>query len=349
MTIQGTTLPRPEPPKPTRFSEGAPIKELLNRVKGKGHPQYPFLHKEYSPNSRIPCADFTSFIIERLSAGDVASISTLMKGIIEANPGLGTDSGWISERVEDVLRVPLERYLTFVDPVAYLQLRAMWIIAEKGGGGREFWLTTQAPLFFAQALSPFEMELKPAIEELRKRSNRFIREMRKDVPYWLDCPLFKASELQPPPLPLGEGVEKVRRLSIGARLHLFSAVEAGGGILPRLTGYDLRSFGIYIPDSSREIIESGLLTLSQDPELLKHSMPKTELLEACVKAGVAYKKSWNKDKLLQAMLTASPDYLERLIADSQVVALNPAYADCLQALFARAQQLEQVFKVLCFI
>jgi len=78
-------------------------------------------------------------------------------------------------------------------------------------------------------------------------------------------------------------------------------------------------------------------------------MPKTELLEACVKAGVAYKKSWNKDKLLQALLNASPDYLELLIADSQVVALNPAYADCLQALSTRAQQLEQVFKVMCFI
>jgi hypothetical protein len=345
---KGGNLARLVPPKPGRFSQDPPLQKLLNQVKGKGHPKYPFLHQEYSPNSRIPCADFTPFIIERLRVGDESSINALMKGIIEANPGLGTDAGWIVEEVKDVLRAPLEKYHTFADPAAYLHLRAMWIIAGKGGGGREFWLTTLAPQFFAQALSPFEMELKPTSEELLKKANRFIREMRKDAPYWLDFPLFKVSELQVPPLPSGEGLKKVRHLTIGARLHLFSAVEAGGGILSRLTGYELRGFGLNIFDSCREIIKSGLLIPSQDPGLLKHSMSKTELLETCIKAGVTYRKSWNKEKLIQSLLGASPKYMEQIIDDSQVVALNPDDADCLRALLARAQQIKSVFQVLCF-
>lgn len=331
-----------------RYGSG-PIQELLDQNRGKGCPEYPFLHPTYSPSSRIPCADFTPFIIERLAAGDVGAIGQLMREIIAANPGLGTKGEWIEEEVEKTLRAPLEKYLHFADPDAYRQLRAMWIIAAKGGGGREFWLTNDSPLYFAQALSPYDLKLLPAMEQLRKKANSFIREIRQDTPYWLDVPLFKATELTIPPLPAGKGVARARWLSIGARLHLFYAVEAGGGRLPSLTGHLPRDVGLYAADSSQEILESGLLIPSQDPGLLKNSLQKTEIMEACEQAGVTYKKSWNKDKLLQALLSAPPEHVGRFIADAGLAAVNPEYSDCLQALLTRARQMEPVFKVLCFI
>ena len=318
-TVKSAT-PELEPFKHSLPPRSSPISELQTQIKGKGHPQYPFLHKEYSPNSRIPCEDFTSFIIDRLRARDLHSISILMEKIIEANPGFGPGGKWISDEVMNVANVPLEKYLLFVDTDIYHHLKAMWIITAKGGGGREFWLTNKSPLFFALALSPYEMKLQHEIGELCKKANRFIRKMRKDTPYWIDYPLFKESELTIPSLPTGEGMAKVRRLSIGARLHLLYAVEAGGGILPRLTDYQLRSFGLYVPDSSKEIIDSGLLLLSQDPCLLKNSMSRNEMLEACIKMGAVVKKSWNKDKLLQA-LCESPDYLNSLMAEAQLVCM----------------------------
>lgn len=348
IAIQEGAPPQPGLLKQSRFSEGSPLQELQAQIQGKGRPEYPFLSREYSPSSRVPCVDFTPFVIERLRAGDVRSIGQLMRRIIEANPGLGFGSGWIETEVEQVLRAPLERYLHLPDPDAYHQLRAMWIIASKGGGGRQYWLTDELPRYFAQAISPFEMELPSAIEELRKRANRFIREMRKDASYWLDFPPFKASELIIPPLPAGECVARVRRLSIGARLHLFRIVEVGGGRLPQLTGFILRDLGLYAPDSTREIMESGLVISSQAPGLLKNSFEKTELLTACDQAGVICRKTWNKEKQIQALLSA-PAYVGQFIADAMLASVNPKYGDCLQALLARAQQVEPVFKVLCFI
>jgi len=43
-------------------SSMSPIKKLLIDIKGKGRNEYSFLHPTYSSSSRIPCADFTSFI-----------------------------------------------------------------------------------------------------------------------------------------------------------------------------------------------------------------------------------------------------------------------------------------------
>ena len=101
------------------------------------------------------------FIIERLAAGDVRSISQLMREIIAANPGLGTKGEWIEEEVK-VLCAPLEKYFHFADPDAYRQLRAMWIIVIKKGGGGGVWLDDDQrfnPRFYlAQAFSSYEID-----------------------------------------------------------------------------------------------------------------------------------------------------------------------------------------------
>jgi hypothetical protein len=63
---------------------------------------------------------------------------------------------------------------------------------------------------------------------------------------------------------------------------------------------------------------------------------------------VICRKTWNKEKQIQALLSA-PAYVGQFIADAMLASVNPKYGDCLQALLARAQQVEPVFKVLCFI
>ncbi len=350
IAIKKAAPPLPGLPKPSGFSEGSPFQDLQVQIRGKGRPEFPFLSMEYSPSSRVPCADFTPFIVERLRAGDMHSIGQLMRGIIAANPGLGTKGEWIEEEAEKVVRAPLEKYFRLPDPDAYRQLRAMWIVFSREGGGWGIWLDDDQyfnpRLYVAQALSPYEIGIEPEIEKLRKKGNKIIREKRKD---WLDVPLIKASELTIPPLLAGECVDKVRGLSIGGRLHLFSAVKAGGGCLPRLTGLSPRYMGLYSLDSNQEIIESGQFAPSQEPWVLKKSLGKSEILEACDQAGVTYKKSWNKDKLLQALLSATPDYVGQFIAGAKLAAVNPNYGDCLQGLLARAYQIEPVFKILCIV
>jgi hypothetical protein len=70
---------------PSKSIPRRPFDELKERIEEIGHPEYPFLHKEYSPGSRVPCTDFSGFIVERLKTDDPNSICTLMGSIIEAN------------------------------------------------------------------------------------------------------------------------------------------------------------------------------------------------------------------------------------------------------------------------
>jgi hypothetical protein len=58
-----------------------PLKILEKEVGGKGHPDYPFLHKNYSISSGIPCQDFTGFIIDRIKENDLDSIALLLEKI----------------------------------------------------------------------------------------------------------------------------------------------------------------------------------------------------------------------------------------------------------------------------
>ena len=325
-----------------------PIDQLRKQIEGVGHPEYPLLHREYSPGSRVPCADFTGFIMERLKAGDAESICTLMRSIIEANPGVGVGSEWISKRVMNVIDTDLDRYVSFDEPAAMLELKAMWIIAEKFGAERQYWLNGNTPLKVAQALCAYHIEITSAVEDLVKKGNSLIRRLRKDAPHWKEYPLFSAKALSLPELQPGECIRKVRALSIGARLHLFCALSSAGCDLPRLTDYPTRDFGLYIPDSSREILSSQLLIPTEDPQLLTGAMSKDDLISACEATGTPYKKSWNKAKLLNSLIDHAPGHIKNLMAGCRFVALNTEYSAELRALRSRSESLETLSTVLCF-
>jgi hypothetical protein len=333
---------------PSKSIPRRPIDKLKERVKAIGHPKHPFLHREYSPGSRVPCTDFTAFIIERLKMGDLYSIYTLMRSIIEANPGVGIGSSWINEEIRIIIKTDLNKYISFDDPSAILELKAMWIISAKAGGARDFWLTERTPLQVAQALCIYNILLKPGMTELLDKVNSFIRKMRKDNPYWDDQPLFSANDLTLPELSPSECVRKIRSLSIGARLHLFCAICFVSNDLPDVTDYATRSFGLHIPDTTKEILTSQLLTPAHDPQFLKETMNKDDLIAACKSTGTAYKKSWNKTKILQSLVENASGCIEKLMERHQFVLPNPNYTEELHVLRSRAEQLETIFKIICF-
>lgn len=332
------------------FSENHTIFDLQEKVKQIGHSKHPFLHREYSPFSRIPCTDFSSFIIGWLKAKDYISVSMLMQSIIEANPGIGTDGEWITDQVMEVVRADFTRYLIFEEQDVYDQLKAMWIIASKDGGGREFWTIGDMPKFFSQALSPFKLTIKPTFDGLRKKANKFIRKMRKEVPYsvWEDIKTFVESDLTIPQLEVNESLSKVRNLSIGARLLLFYAVSQCGGPLPKLA-YIVKDFGIYPPEASSELIASELVVPCCDHSLIKDYLSKEELISFCIKTGVTYKKSWNKDRIIMSISQSKDDSLTCLANEYMLVVPNSIYSNSLNSLLSRSEKLEPLFKILCFI
>lgn len=325
------------------------LKEFKRQIEGVGNPEHPFLDKNYSPSSRVPCTDLVPFIAERLKVGDLESVRHVMRGVLEANPGLGVGPEWIDERIKEIASLDFKKYVHFENRDVYYQLKAMYIIAEKGGGGREFWLTEELPKLFSWSMCAFRPSWQAPIRDLAHRANCFIEEMAEDVAYWEDYPRLEKSEVQIDSPSKSQAQEKVKSLSPAGRMHLFYAVSRGGGSLPNLTNYPIRNLGIDVEATSREIVGSGLMSAAEDASVLMSSMTKKNLISACEKTGAEYYKSWNKADILDALKSDAPDYVKEKIEEMGAVTVNPSHENELQDLLSYAGELENSFKALFFI
>ena len=328
-----------------------PVETLQSKVEHIGYAKFPFLHPEYSPTSRVPCADFTGFIVERLQSGDVHSIVTLMHEILRGNPGLGlSDGSWIDAEINTILAVDFQRYIQFRHPRAFQELTAMWIMAAKDGIARQFWISPDSkfPTFFSRALCAYDTVPQQEMLNLLRRANKWLAKMRKEAPFWENYPNFDTCALTLRPFEPGPASAKLLELPIGTRLHIFSALCFGLGSLPSLTDYKLRSFGLHIPESVRQILDSQLLLLTANADAVTRSLPRDDLARECQSLGVSTKKSWSKQRLLEAILAVKPEFLQEASVAKSIVAANSQYASELASLAGRSQDLEKLFRILCF-
>ncbi len=336
----------------TSFARQNPISELRIKIEGFGHPDFPFLHKTYSPSSRIPCTDYTPFIIERLRSSDLKTISHLMQSILLANPGLGTGPEWINDIVREVAQIKFGDYVMFDDSNAELELKALFIIAGKEGGGREFLIAKgDIPHLFSLALSSQRPKWLESMNSLQKKANAFIRKMSKDVPFWEEYPLFEAKcwEIEPPSD--SDLMELMRKLTMSARIHLLYFVGAynGTGSLLNSTSYPMRSFGINAEETSKELLAAELCIPTEDSSSLLKVWSKNNLIDACTKSGTEFRKSWKKEKLFEALQTNAPSLITESIKQEKLVKLNPQLNDGIVLLEPYSRKLQDVFKLLCFI
>jgi hypothetical protein len=333
----------------TKTKAVSPLDSFRDSASKSGNSDYPFLSKDYSPSSRVPSTDLTPFIVDRLRQRDERSVIRLMHEVLSANPGLGTGPEWIDVEIRQIMALRFEEYVTFADHHCYDDVRALWIVASKSGGGREFWITDETPQLFSWALCCHLPNFTPSVVKLAEKANRFMSKMAKDTPYWKEYPSLPKNNILVPPLAESELLHRLGQLSISARLHFFHAASVDGGSLPRLTTYPIRSFGISVDDTSTQLEQTGLFLLSTEPESLSNSLTKQELLEVCAAAKVEVRKSWNKDKVAQVLRDNNPDYFRELTSDMHVVNINPVYDQEIKALTAYATSLVPAFKALCFL
>lgn len=355
-------------------NKSSALRQFERQIKEIGHPEYPFLHQTYSPSSRVPCTDLVPFISDCFEIGDLASVRCVMCGLRKAVLGVslvwiddGVKSGSVGvghrdfprHQVENVAKLDFGRYVHFADKNTYYQLKALFMVAEKGGWKREFWIKDEIPQLLAWCLCAFRPVWRKTIFELLDRGNAFIDERTEKGGFWSDYPHFKKEDLQVPPLSTNEVMDKVRDLSSAARMQLFYAVsrlrpgeiwhERGGNTISDLTNYAIRSFGIDIPKTSTEIRDTGLLARSREPRALMYRMTRKDLIKACEETGAHFRKSWRKAKILEALESDAPDYVKTKLDQLELVMLNPEYEDRLLTLANYAEKLVAPFKVLCFI
>ncbi len=323
------------------------VDSFLSSIKGVGHPKYPILDSQYSPNSRVPCTDLVPFISKRIIEGDSTSIKSVMRAVIEGNPGLGIGPDWIDESVDNILSIPFENYASFTSENAFSKLKALFIVAAKGGGGREFLITEEIPRLISWACIAYQPSWSTQLHSLAEKANLWIADMAKDTPYWQEYGRFDVREVPTASIET-ELRAVILTLTPAARLQLFYAVERGGGALLCLTNYQIRSFGINVERTSKELIDSGLVLSSSSKEAIESVHSKQELVELCETYGATYRKSWKKEKLVEALGEIDSAALEKIAKSKSLVSPNYQRYPDLRNVVRIADEHQMGFKLLCF-
>ncbi len=309
-------------------------------ARGRGHSEFPCLSKTYSPGSRVPCADFSPWLYERIRANDADAIADFVWHVVQANPGVGAGDGAFRRHWQDhtkqILGFRLDRYLNSETADAFVELRAalVLILLHDSFGG--FVMASDAPHYLATAMLPYVFKTVD-LEELARRANAFIRHMRKDTPFWEDFPLFKAAGLDPWAEPRPDEVREfcrvLRTLPLATREHLFdfasrSDTRAASGSQPvdQATSYGTRKRGIDAEESAGLLLQSGLLVRSSDPRGALQRMTVKELTEFLAQQGVEGVKGRRKDKLIDAAMERCPQTVAEKAKGVCIARLVPQHA-----------------------
>jgi len=321
--------------------------DFVASLRDIGHPEYPVLDKNYSPNSRIPCTDLIPFLVKCIDSNDAAAIKKIMSLVIEANPGVGIGPSWIAKSVDEILSIPFQRYIEFKTGEGLNELRAYFIVASKAGGGRQFLIANDNPKLFTQALVCHSPQWRPEMEELVAKANAWIETMAADIPFWetyqrFDSAFMKCREI-------GEGIATILRdLTPAARLQLFFAVGVNGGSLPNLTNYSIRNMGINVADTSRELTTHNLLMPTESIESIISAHSRNSLVELCQNYAVEFKNSWSKPKLAEAIASSDGGLLKRIANERMLVVPNFSEYEDLNDIDSVAKCHEAGFSLLCF-
>ena len=332
----------------TTFSEKSdPMDILLSSIKNIGHPEYPILDRTYSPNSRVPCTDLVPFISQRIMEGDKNSIKILMRSVVESSFSF-VGFNWIDESVEKILSIPFDKYLFFSSKHAIPELQALLIVAAKSGGSREFQIIEENTIrLISQACIAYQPQWLPRLNSLTANVTSWKEKIGIDSPYWQEYERLDIKKIHDDSV--GIDLRKsITALTPAARLQLFYVIERGGGSLPELTNYPIRSLGINVDKTSKELLESELVLPSFSSEAIESTHTKQDLLNLCEFSGASYRKSWKKEKLVRALEEINPSALEEIAKNKNLVSPNFQTFRDLEKVVSMADNYTIGFKLLCF-
>ena len=169
----------------------------------------------------------------------------------------------------------------------------------------------------------------------------------KDIPYWQEYGRFDVREI--PNISIENELQAViLSLSPAARLQLFYTIQRSGGSLPSLTNYQIRSLGINVGQTSKELIDSELVTSSSSQEAIGSAHSKQELVELCETYGAAYRKSWNKSKLVDSLHNVDSAILKKIAQSRYLASPNYERYPNLKNIVRIADDHQVGYKLLCF-
>lgn len=332
--------------------------DLLSYVGDRGHHEFRCLSREHNPSSCVPCLDFSPWIKEHVRRHDVEGLGEYLWRVRRANPGVGGTGDQVRHQYAEIARgvmaAPLGRFLQDGTADAYLDLRVTLIILAAHETFSGFIMAGEAADFAAAVMVPHSLRLAHAATLIERR-NEFVEEMGRGMDYWACwAPLSPDAirSLIPPSDPAAAAVlASLTTLPLGARAHAVDALrhlstEAG---VPRslasLSRHENRRRGLHVTESSRLIMQTGLVVPASDAGAWLSNWTRRDVLGLLTQTGVRAPKSWSKERLAELALREREAAVRDRMEKSGAIELAPMHADAARRLCAYIEDIKETWRV----
>ncbi len=332
--------------------------DLVSYTAGRGHRDYPCLSRNHKPSSCIPCLDFSPWIRERVRRGDVDALAEYLWRVRRADPDVRGTSEQVLRKYHDLARAvmatPLDRHLERGTEEGYLDLRVALIMLAAHEFFSGFIMASEASDYMAAVMAPHSFSLV-GINELLERRNSFVSQMAQEMEYWACWAPLPPDALRSPIPPHDSSFQALlvtlARLPLGSRAHAVDALRhivadpSAPRSLASVCRYETQRWGLDVPDSSRLVLDSGLVIPARDMETWIKGWTRRHLLNFLTKCGIRAPKSWSKDRLAEVALADCEGAVRSRMEESGAVELAPAYAEAAGRLGTYIEDVKETWRV----
>lgn len=332
--------------------------DLLSFAADRGHREFRCLSPSENPSACVPCLDFSPWLRERVGRHEIESLGEYLWRVRRANPGLGGTGEQIQIRYSEIARAvmaaPLGQYLQDGTTEGYLDLRVALVILAAHETFSGFVMAGEAADYLAAVMCPHAFRLVRAPTLVRQR-NEFVADMGQGMDYWACWAPLSVDAIRsplPPPDPAFQlMLGALAALPLGSRAHAVDALRhlsADPGVprsLVSLSRQETRRRGLDNVESSRLILQTGLVVPATDAEAWLAGWTRRDLLSFLTQCGARAPKSWSKERLAEkVMLRCSAAVRERM-AESGVVELAANHAEAAGRLGSYIEDVKETWRV----
>jgi hypothetical protein len=332
--------------------------DLLSYAAGRGHREFPCLSRTHNPSSSVPCTDFSPWLRERVRRDEVDGLGEYLWRVRRADPGAGGSTDQIRRKYLDlaqgIMGAQLWRHLYRGSGEAYLDLRVALVMLAAHESFSGFIMAGESADYLAAVMAPYSFSFTGA-GELSERRNAFVSEMAREMDYWACWAPLSPDALRSPIPPHDTSFQALlgalTKLPLGARAHAVDVLRHIGAdpCAPRSLGslcrYETRRRGLDVADSSRLILESGLVAPATDIGAWLHGWTRRDLLGFLSKVGVRAPKSWSKERLAEVAMVDCAAAVRSRMEESGAVELAPAHVEAALRLGAYLDDVKETWRV----
>lgn len=331
--------------------------DLLGFVAGRGHRDFPCLSRAHNPSSCVPCLDFSPWLRERVRREDIDGLAEYLWRVRRATPGASSPDQVHSRYVDlarAIMAAPLDRHLSLGSDEAYIDLRSALTMVAAHEGFSGFIMAGEAAYFMSAVMAPHGFSLTDGYDLLSQR-NAFVAEMSRGLDYWALWTPLAPDALRSPVPPHDTRFQlllaALARLPLGSRAHAVDALRhlnADPGAprsLASLCRQETIRHGVEVAESSRLILESGLVVPATDMAAWLEGWTRRDLLGFLRELGYRAPKSWSKERLALAAMAERADAVREKMAESGAVELAPEHAEAAHRLPGYLEDVKETWRV----